>query len=505
MMQDKMMQMIQKNNLGSGGLSADDSELKTKVALVVGLLALTFAFLTKSPLCFCKDGFTLPDSACYKTVALYIDRGFMPYKDTFDQKGPLIYIYNWIGLRISYLRGVWFVEFVSLFCALVATYKTARLFCDRLSAFTATAVFAAHLASYFEEGNLTEEYALPFIALSFYIFTDYFLFKRVSRKRLCASGFCFAAVLLLRPNMVTLWAVFCIAVLVKEVKQKSFAQLIPFLLFFLIGAAIIMVPILVWLCANGAFFAMIGDYIVFNMKYSSATTPQIRLSVLLHFARHPLILLSLVCALWLLIKRRDIFHVAYLICLAASLIFLSISGRLYMHYGMVLPPLVTYTTAKVLARLHGFKKVKCAVVILCCLRFVTPWRTVYGKITNKNVWEARIKNNAVTLEISQIIAERTQEDDRITVFGFWDAIHVFSKRLAASRYSYQFPIADIDGQILDEYFEQLRQSPPAAIVLPRGFKEGSKGYEQMASLIKDYGYLLLKDVDGCKVYVPQGD
>ena len=84
--------MIQKNNIGSSGLASGGNELKVKVALVVGLLALTFAFLTKSPLCFFKDGFTLPDSACYKMVALYMDRGFMPYKDTFDHKGPLIYI-----------------------------------------------------------------------------------------------------------------------------------------------------------------------------------------------------------------------------------------------------------------------------------------------------------------------------------------------------------------------------------------------------------------------------
>lgn len=521
MMQDKMMQMMQKNNLGSSGLSSGGNELKVKVALVAALLALTFVYLMRSPLFFLHSGVPGGDSCIFKTVALYMDRGFMPYKDTFDHKGPLIYIYNWIGLHISYLRGVWFVQFVSLFCALVATYKTARLFCDRLSAFLAVAVFAAHLMSYHVlEENFTEEYALPFIALSFYIFIDYFLFERVSRKRLCASGFCFAAVLLLRPNMVTLWAVFCIAVLVNELKQKSFAQLATFLLFFLIGAAIIMVPILVWLCVNGAFFAMIRDSIVFNMKYSSATTAAVagRLVAMLHFARHPLVLLSLVCALWLLIKRRDIFHIAYFTCLVASLIFLSMSGRIFEHYALVLIPLVTYTTAKILVRLHGFKKAKYVVAILCYLlivRSMIPLRqicnSVLGTHFDDSHREKGLSEIAAAKEISQIIAERTSEDDRITVFGNFDVIYVLSKRLSASRYSYQTRM-DISQQIQDEYFEDLEQTPPAAIVLPENIKqigggitEGKIGYEQMTSFIETHGYVLLKEVDGNKVYVPQRD
>ena len=41
---------------------------------------------------------------------------------------------------------------------------------------------------YFEGGNLTEEYAMPFIAISLFIFIDYFLNGTISRIRLiCGS------------------------------------------------------------------------------------------------------------------------------------------------------------------------------------------------------------------------------------------------------------------------------------------------------------------------------
>ena len=85
---------------------------KNKENLIVFIAAavLAFFFLLNSPIHIWRLADTDVDSSVFKTVALMIDKGYMPYKDSFDHKGPLIYVLNYWGLKISYYRGVWLFE-----------------------------------------------------------------------------------------------------------------------------------------------------------------------------------------------------------------------------------------------------------------------------------------------------------------------------------------------------------------------------------------------------------
>ena len=49
-------------------------------------------FLIKSPLHPWVGDVAQTDSSVFKTVALMMEKGFMPYKDSFDHKGPFLYI-----------------------------------------------------------------------------------------------------------------------------------------------------------------------------------------------------------------------------------------------------------------------------------------------------------------------------------------------------------------------------------------------------------------------------
>ena len=76
------------------------------------LFILAFIFLTKSPLHIWIRSDSDTDSSIFLTVAMMMDRGYMPYRDTFDHKGPLLYLINYLGRHISAYRGIWFVEFI---------------------------------------------------------------------------------------------------------------------------------------------------------------------------------------------------------------------------------------------------------------------------------------------------------------------------------------------------------------------------------------------------------
>lgn len=76
-------------------------------------------------------------------------------------------------------------------------------------------IVVAALFPQFEGGNLVEEYAMPFIAVFLYFYTEYFLSAQIHFLKVILCGFCFGAVCMLRPNMIPVWAVFSVIVLIK--------------------------------------------------------------------------------------------------------------------------------------------------------------------------------------------------------------------------------------------------------------------------------------------------
>ena len=136
-------------------------------------LAFVFSFQCSNNLFHIGNDFT--DSSVFKYVARVIENGGMPYRDTFDHKGPLIYILNLVGLKFGECRGIWGVEFATLFLTFAAMYKIAYLKSkSKILSFMALLFAGSALFKYFEGGNYTEEYAMPFIAVSIYFFTDLF-------------------------------------------------------------------------------------------------------------------------------------------------------------------------------------------------------------------------------------------------------------------------------------------------------------------------------------------
>ena len=241
------------------------------------------------------------DSSVFQTVAFYMSKGYMPYKDVFDHKGPLIYIYNWIGMQISYGRGIWLLEYVSLFITFFILYKIARLTSPPFLSALTLFISGSGLFGYFQGGNLTEEYALPFLSVGVLIFTDFFLNNKISKIRLILSGFCFGAVCLLRINMISVWVAFPIAVLIKCIHEKNIVQIRKLSFYFGLGTLTIIIPILSWLICNGAFAEFISDYLIFNILYVRAPSTGIinKINVVNFFLNNTLVLITGISVIYL--------------------------------------------------------------------------------------------------------------------------------------------------------------------------------------------------------------
>lgn len=452
---------------------------RQEVILTVLMILLgTFLFLLYSPVHPLVEGCTGTDSSVFKTVALMMEKGYMPYRDSFDHKGPLLFILNFVGNKISYYVGVWFIEYLFLAIAFYAIYMIARLFCNIWQSMAIFFIAMILMCGYFEEGNLTEEYAMMFIAVSLYIFIDYFENEKITYLRVFICGTTFAGTLMLRPNMIAVWLVMCLAVLIKLIAEKNYKKLLIFIGWFVLGMTLIIIPILIWLYCNGALQSCWNDYIIFNQQYTSTAGGRATLIAkcksFINFACTPIYLIALFLQLYTWINKKGIFNIAYLLLMIVTPVLICISGQSYGHYGMILVPVVVYPMAKAFQEFNSLScnaHIKSLLCVICFAVFVGVGFSAYGSLGYhilKNCMN-KINGENISTSVEEICDTLDEygigEDEPISVYGNWNIIYVLSKRPHATRYSYQFPIGQVMPSIMDEYMSQLKEERPEAIVV----------------------------------------
>ena len=137
----------------------------SKVIPFIIIFILTFVILLQSPInVFSQNGISGTDSSVFRTVAECIEKGGMPYRDSFDHKGPLMYLLNFFGIALGGYKGIWILEFLFLFVTFFYIYKIANFRLNKAWSLGIVGITGSLLTFFLEGGNLTEEFALPFIA-----------------------------------------------------------------------------------------------------------------------------------------------------------------------------------------------------------------------------------------------------------------------------------------------------------------------------------------------------
>ena len=455
---------------------------ETAIALILSAV-LAFLFLLNSPLHLWRCAPSGIDSSVFKTVALMMDKGYMPYKDTFDHKGPLLYAINYWGLKIAYYRGVWVFEAIFMTITFFMLYKIARLKINVTSSVLVVFTAISMLFGFFEQGNFTEEYAMTFISIGIYIFLDYLLNSKISWQRIALSGFSVGAVCLLRPNMIAVWIVFCTAIFFRKIAENDWRTLAQFVLWFLIGFLVIIVPFIVWLIANGAFSSCIEDYLIFNMRYSSAEGGRALFSAkwssFFNFASKTVYVMAF-CGIFYGMRKNAFTNAAYAIYMVIGIFLLCMSGMSYGHYGMVLVPVVVYPLSLVLKRIEDLPSGEVAITakmlisIYVVSSIIVPSSIELIKaIPYYYETKDSIQFDDTTKQVSEMVADLTSEDETITVYGNWDIVYVMAHRMHATQFSYQFPIGQVMPEIMDEYMKQLEEELPSVVVVASGNYDGN--------------------------------
>lgn len=436
------------------------------------------------------------DSAVFNYIARVIMAGGIPYRDSFDHKGPILYLIDVIGLCIDDDIGVWIIELICMFCLLVFTYKMAKLLgCDNLKSSVLILICVFTIPFYLDGGNTTEEYGCVFVMNSLYVFLKYFLKGTINRFEVLICGMSFGIVCLLRINMVALWVVMCTGVVVECIRKRAYSKVVRYSLLFIIGTTIVIGPIILWLVRNGSLQQFIRDYFEFNLMYTSdserASLNNI-LQSLNYFLLSGPIILSLLIIIYYCIRKRCITDWLCGAVLLLSLITMCISGQVYDHYGMILVPVVIYAFSRLLAEVVFIKKNALFIMVGICV-FLLLYLKGFKKFSEQFL---NMENMAQLDEIANIIKSNTNENDKISVCGNKDILYLKSERFSASIYSYQDPIANIDMRIKEKYIEDLQSLSAVIIVID----ETSLWHREIDNILNE-NYRKIKQINTEEIFL----
>ena len=80
------------------------------------------------------------------------------------------------------------------------------------------------------------------------------------------------------------------------------------------------------------------------------------------------------------------------------------------------------------------------------------------------------------------------------VVGNNDKIYLLSERLSASKYSYQSPVAFVDETIFDEFYAEIGDNNPKAIVTSYDFRG-------MSEFLEAYAYTPVYSTGSYQIYM----
>lgn len=452
------------------------------------------------------------DSDVFLYNGYALSQGEIMYRDFFDHKGPVLQFIEYIGYMISesYI-GVWYIEFFLLSLTFFVFFKTIGLVTTNKIAFACTILTINTIPKFLEYGNYIESYALLFIAVSLYIFLEYFIKNatHISTFKAIVCGMCFTCAFLLRQNMIALWIVFCPIIFFQMIFRKNISQAFIMLRDFILGCIIVIIPLFVYLIQNNCIEAFWECCFIFNFKYiesnglgsSILAAKYFSLNYNFLFAVLPLVVIALKKEK-LTVENKFLCVLSIYILLGLSLYFTCLSGYTWLHYGLNLYP--SYIATMVLMGnifsnfvQDSLVKIKYIAICFIIIMLIFPGGML-SNFQDKHWTFSAHFIDIETKEICHIIKQNTVETDRISVCGNNNKIYLLSDRLSATRLSYSDPIVDVNSKYMNEYLHELGDKKPKMIVLNNARKE--KDEDRITKFVTERYTLIYEGLD-CSLYM----
>jgi len=480
---------------------------KSKIIIYLFLFLIAFSLVYTSTLNPLLSRIMNVDTSVYISITQGVTRGHALYKDLADNKGPLLYFLSVPGFFLGGITGVWITELIIIFISFLFMYKTALLFTNIKTALL-TVFFtslATHPFYYVNAG--TEEYALPFLAISFYIFTKYYISTKIKFFEIVILGISFACSIMLRLNMFPLWAGFCLIIIIESVIKKKYFDIPKYIAGFILGILIIFIPIYLYLISNNAF----GDfynYVILGgitRGFNASLKDSIKTFYIILDRNYSFIPLCL-CLIWIFTKYKNIniyYFFGFIISYLLNVIFLSSTTADSRHFNLILIPFfipaIIFLSESLLNLFSKIKYKYMVLVFFFCIAFSE------GIIRFSYYFLFHFDSNIPLKIASKIIDDNTSPNDKIINLGWNGYIYPFSKRDFASRYIYQAEAFDHIPGSHKEFISTIINNNPKIITIYTDIDGGIAEYKPLwhkdIYALLETNYKLLDDKHSLKIFL----
>jgi hypothetical protein len=448
------------------------------------------------------------DASAYIYAAKVALDGGQLYKDVVDHKGPFLYLVNILALGLSGGRyiGIWFAEVLSLFVASLFMYKTARLYAAKSYALVGTLGALLFICPLLTGGDVTEEWALPFISMAAFIFTNYL--KNTSRKigardtdgsesfaatadstatvkdtyvafsvsHLAILAVCFVLVFLTKPTLVAAWGGFGAAVLLKWILEKQFREMFRCLGLLAAFSAAALIPFFLYFYFTNTLseaWYCIFQFNLFEYKFTSTDSVGFLLR-----KNWLLLFVPFLGAAGLLFSKKDTCAGVFLALLTTA--FACSLGGGFGYYLIVLAPLFAVTLAYFYERIVTFpllkshKTLACVAVFFVCnlFPFLAHFRGVWHNYTGDDFQISTLSfisndGRGMMDRLKDVIEKHSSPDDTILVRGYATYVYLHAERKCAGRFPY--PLIG-SSWVNENYAADAAKNKPRLIIQGNGVR-----------------------------------
>lgn len=290
------------------------------------------------------------DVNAFFTVGKGMMRGIVPYKDLFEQKGPILYLIYGIGSFItnhSFL-GVFIIECIFQSICLYYAYKIIKLFIHEKYTFIILPIMFTIVCTCnsFCHGGSAEEFCFPFFMISLYHFINYIKNNQMNQKIVFINGLIAGIIFLIKYNLCGFWFAWMMLLFFDYIFKKQLKKGFKYCFIFLGGMIIPLLIFSIYFMVNGAFKDFFNTYFIINTTKYGSTNRSILLKIIwaiIIFAKNILrgngIYLFLLFVGVILFIGRSIQGIKNKIYLCSmvliSIIFTFIGGHTFPYYSLV--------------------------------------------------------------------------------------------------------------------------------------------------------------------------
>ena len=436
-----------------------------------------FSYFT-SPFTTCDNG---ADAAFFRLVGQGMTQGYLPYRDFFDMKGPLLFFVEYIGQLLSYGRlGIFILQWFNLFGSIIIICNILKLYhiSNRLLQVCLLIPLAYIISFTFEGGNLTEEFSLIELLSCLFLCLLYFkssesLHNYWSHRLYYYAGlwfgFCFGLLLMIRITNAVLICAMLLLISFDMVMTKKFRELTICACMFIIGLTSSVIPAIVFFGMKGLLNEVFEAVFVLGFKYAGEKT---LLQHIIETCRsYRLIFLIIAPCLITFVLHWRGWRERFFMLIGTLFTFLAIaSGNNYPHYYTLTIPLVLISEISIVETfIESNKRKRLAVILLSGLMIVPLLRPVAASLYSSYLHLFQ-QNQYKTEYFVQDISSKIPEEDYDSVFCYnlnpsW---YTYANLFPCIKYcGWQNHYLSIMPEIYDDFHARFQSNPPTWLVLPK--------------------------------------